>query len=279
MACNKINGAVKFFDQNFALFRSGGTADASSNDDAAKFILDISRYTQWESLGSNDLTTETIVVNLKTSKVVDRLFLVDMNFKEFQIQYDNGSGYVDFTNVVGVNGVESSSISETDFAFDSAYYQFDAVTTSRIQITCLKTQVANVQKYLSQIIITEEIGTLEGFPRVQPESSRNETKAKALSRRLVVQKTYETNKVKITFKTHPFQNDLDIIEELFEREEPFLVYPCGGRSGSDYFKVEQMNWRLKDIYNVQITGKLKNQFEKGVYTLGFNKSITMEEHI
>lgn len=276
---NKISGAAKFFEQNFALFRDGGTADASSNADAARFILDISRYTQWESIGSNDLTTETIIVNLKSAKLVDRLFLIDMNFKEFNIKYDNGSGYVDFSNVVGVNGAESSTISETDFEFDTAYYQFDPVTTSRFQITCNKSQVENAQKFLSQFIATKELGTFEGFPRIQPSSTRNETKAKALSRRLVVQKTYETNKIKITFKTHPFQNDLDIVEELFNREETFLVYPCGARSGSIYFKVDQMNWRLKDIYNMQLTGGLKNEFEKGVYTLGFNKSITLEEHI
>lgn len=276
---NIINGAVKFFEQNYALFRDGGTANASSNDAAAKFFLDISRYTQWESLGSNDLTTETITVTLKLSQLVDRLFLVDMNFKEFTIKYDNGGGFVDFTNVVGVNGVESALISETDFAHDTAYYQFDPVTTNRFQITCLKTKVADVQKVLTQFIATEELGTFEGFPRVKPSSSRNETKAKALSRRFVVQKTYETNDVKITFKTHPFQNDLDIVEELFNREESFLVYPCGARSGSIYFKVNQMNWRLKDIYNMQLTGKLKNESEKGVYTLGFNKSITLVEHI
>ena len=274
-----INGAVKFFEQNYALFRDGASASASSNNDAAKFMLDISRYTQWESLGSNDLTTETITRTLKFSKLIDRLFLVDMNLKEFSVKYDNGGSFVDFTNVVGVNGISTTGITETAYANDTGYYEFDAVTTSQIQITCLKTQVANAQKYITGFIATEEIGTLEGFPRVQPDSNRNETKAKALSRRLVVQKTYETNRVKITFKTHPYQNDLDIIESLFNREDPYLVYPCGGRAGSQYFRVKQKNWRLKDVYNVQILGRLKNEFEKGVYILGFNKSITMEEHI
>jgi len=280
MSCNNtINGGVKFFEKNYALLRDGANASASSNEDAIKFILDISRYTQYESLGSNDLTTETITVNFKTAKLIDRLFLVDMNFKEFSIKYLNGGGFIDFTNVVGVNGVETTGINETAFTYNTAFYQFDEVTTSSIQVTCLKTQIADVQKYLTQLIATKELGTFEGFPRVQPDSNRNETKAKSLSRRLVVQKTYETNRVKITFKTHPFQNDIDIVETLFDREEPFLVYPCGGRTGSKYFKVEQKNWRLQDIYNVQTLGRLKNGWEKGVYTLGFNKSIMMEEHI
>ena len=69
-----INGAVKFFNVNYALFKSGGVATASSNDDAVKYILDVSRYTQWESIGSNDITTETVTITLPSSKLVDRLF-------------------------------------------------------------------------------------------------------------------------------------------------------------------------------------------------------------
>lgn len=280
MNCNKrISGAVKFFDKNYALFREGASASASNNDDAVNSIIDISRYTQWESVASNDLTLETITVSLKSNTLINSLLLVDMNFKQFSVKYNDGLGFVDFANVVGVNGVETVGINETVFEHDTAYYEFDEVSTNQIQITCLSTQTANAQKALTQLIVTKLIGTMEGFPRVQPYSSRNETKAKALSRRAVVQKTYETNSVKITFKTHPYQNDLDIIENLFNREEPFLVYPCGGRVGDSYFKVRQMNWRLKDIYNMQLIGKLKNEFEKGVYLLGFNKSLSLEEHI
>lgn len=280
MATNKkITGAVKFFNENFALFKNGTTATASTNEDSINSILDISRYTQWESLGSNDTITETIVVTFKFEKTIDTIALLDMNFKEFEVQYWNGSSYSPFTNVYGVNNEAKSGISETDYSYDTGFYQFDPVSTLRIQITCLKTQTENAEKVLTQILSTFEIGTFQGFPRVQPESNRNETKAKALSRRYLVQKTYETTKVKITFKTHPFQNDIDIVQALFDREDPFFVYPCGGVTGADKFKIEQNNWRLKDLYNVQLTGKIKNEFEKGVYLLGVNKTITMEEHV
>jgi hypothetical protein len=202
-----------------------------------------------------------------------------MNFKEFSVKYWNGSSFVDFTNVIGVNGEAKSGINETDYAYSTGYYEFDSVSSSQFQITCVKTQTANEQKYLTQFIATLEIGTFSGFPRVSPESNRNETKAKMLSRKYLVQKTYETNRIRINFKTHPYQNDLDIIDTIFDREDPFLVYPCGGRTGEQYFKVSQKNWRLDDIYNMQLTGRMKNEYEKGVYLLGFNKSIILEEHI
>lgn len=276
---NRITGGIKFFDQNFGLFRAGVTAVASSNTDSVNYLLDVSRYTQWESIGSNDATSETITITFPNSKTIDSLFLVDMNLKEFGIKYYDGLSFVDFTDVCGVNGVETVSISETDYSLPTAFYQFSEVSTTQIQITMTKTQEVDVDKFIGQFVATLEIGTFLGFPRVVPESTRNETTATALSRRLVVQKTYETNKIKINFKSHPFQNDEDIVETLFDREIPFLVYPCGGRTGSSYFRIEQKNWRINDIYNVQILGALKNEYEKGVYTLGFKKSITLQEHI
>jgi len=279
MSTAKITGGVKFFDRNFALLREKAAAIASSNTDSINFVLDISRYTQWESIGSSDIVEETITVTFPFSKTIDTIFLADMNFKDFSVQYFNGVTFVDFANVFGVNNESKTGINETGYAYDTGFYQFDEVSTLQIQIKCLTTQTVDAQKFLGQIIATYEIGTFQGFPRIKSDSNRNETSAKALSRRYVVQKTYETNTVNINFKTHPFQNDIDIANELFNREEPFLVYPCGGRTGSPYFKIEQKNWRLNDIYNVQILGKMKNDFEKGVYSLGVNKSLRMVEHI
>lgn len=274
-----INGGVKFFDQSFSLFRNGATANASSNTALAKNILNTNIYVRWESFGSNDLTTETINITLDGTKEIDRIFLTDFNFKEFTIQYHNGATFVDFANVIGVNGVESSIISETTYAFDTAYFEFDAVTTNQIQITVKKTQIADEEKLLTTVLVTKEIGTFQGFPRVKPNMSRNESKTKTLSKKSVIQKSYETNTVSINFKTHPFQNDLDILEILWDSEEPFLVWVCGGRTGTQFFKIAQKSWRLKDVFNMQISGRSRNEFEKGVYLLGFKKSIRFEEHI
>jgi len=274
-----VTGGVKFFDKSRALFKDGASATATSNDDSVKNILSVNRFTQWESIASDDTITETIIVTFKSSKTIDRIFLVDMNFKEFTVKYHNGAIFVDFTNVIGVNGALTANIAETIYDKDTAYYEFDSVTTGSIEITCLKTQVVDAQKFLTNFFATVELGTFTGFPRVQPTSTRNETKTKALSRRFVIQKTYETRAIKINFKTHPFQNDLDIAEALFDREEPFLVWPCGGREGTDFFRIEQDVWRLNDVLNMQILGKNKNDYEKGVYVLGFNKSLSMEEHV
>lgn len=274
-----MKGGAKFFDGNYSLLKEGAQASASSNNSSIKFILDTNNYTIWESLGSSDSIFEKIVIDLPLPRKIDSLFLVRMNFKEFKIKYHDGISFVDFEKIETVNGEKRSSIDEHDYGYNTAYYKFTEVFTNRIEITCNKTQIENAQKVLSSVILTKELGTFQGFPRIRPSSNNNETRTRTLSKKSIVQKTYETNRIEINFKSHSFQNDLTLIETLFQREKPFLIYPCGARVGEKYFKLEQKNWRLEDLYNMQTVGELKNEYEKGVYLLGFNKTIKLVEHI
>lgn len=274
-----ISGGFKFFTKNYALYKDGATITATSNTSGANAVIDVNKYTQWTSVGSTDAITETLLITLKTAQVINRLFLIGMNFKQFSVKYWNGSTYADFTSVIGINAEVKSGIQESTYAKTSAYYEFDSVTTNIIQVSVLKTQVVNVQKFLTTFIVTKEIGTFKGFPRASIDVDRNEAKAETLSSKFIVQKGAETTTVGLNFKSHPYQNDLDILDYLFNSEEPFLVYPCGGRDGETYFKVNQKGWRIGDVVNMQMVGKMPSDFEKGVYILGFNKTIKMEEHI
>ena len=279
MTCENldITGGVKFFENNKALFRDGNTASASSNDSAAKFILDVSKYTRWESIDSNDAVTETITVNFKLPQTIDRLILTGHNFKDFNIKY-NGSS--DFTNVSGLDGDLVGGIIETDYSNDTSYYKFDEVTVSSITITVSTTQVANEQKYLDQFIATSEIGTFAGFPRVQNvQHNRNIKGSKAISGKNVIQKGYETTSFRMNFKTYPVQADIDIAEQLHEREASFLVWLCGGRYGIEHFSIEQRGWRLRDVYNMQLNRSLKADYEKGIYQNGANTNLSFVEVI
>ena len=274
-----INGGVKFFDQSKCLYKNGSTTMASTNDAASKYILDGNKYTEWISIGSSDLTEEEIIIDLDTAENINRIILTEINFKNFEVQYWNGSTWTNFTNVVGVNGTAYVGIASIDYALDSAYFEFDNVTTTRLRIACLTTQVPNAEKFICNFICTTEIGTFKGFPRIDPTTDMNEVKTKTLGGKVLVSKGFETVKIKVNFKTHPYQTDVTLLEELFSRVEPFLVYPCGGRSGVKYFKISQKIWMLKDIFNMQATGDLDSDFEKGVYILGVNKNITFEEHV
>ncbi len=279
MSCETldISGGVKFFNFNQALFKNGNTASASSNDGAAKYTIDVSKYTRWESVGSNDITTESITINFKNPTTIDRLLLIGHNFKEFTIQY-NGTN--DFTNVSGLGGSLVGGIVETDFSVDTAYYSFTEVLINSITISISKTQVVDAEKFLNQFIGTTELATLIGFPRVSNVlHNRNIKASKAISGKNVLQKSYETTSFRLGFKTYPIQADVNLMEDLHLKEDSFLVWLCGGRFGTDHFTIEQRGWRLEDVYNMQVSRPLGANYEKGIYNNGVNKTVSFVEVI
>lgn len=274
-----ITGGVKFFSKNFSLLKNGASSTATSNTEASKNVLSFFQYTIWESIASNDTVTEEIIIDLGGSKSIDRIFLLDMNFKNFNVMYFDGATYVHFANVLSVNGEVKTNITETAYSKDSAYYEVTAVSARFIRVQVLSTQVADEQKYLTTFVATKELGTFNGFPKVTPVSDRNEVKNQTLSNKILVQKTLPNILVTMKFSRYPDADDLTLLESLFDREDPFLVWLCGGRTGSDYFKFNQRGWRLKDLFNMQLTGNFSNEFDDGIYKLGFNKTLKFEEHI
>ena len=263
-----ITGGIKFFKKNEM---SDGSPSATSGDAAAKFILDLDVDTYWTSVGSSDSETETITINFGSSKTIDRVLLLDHNFKNFSVKYLSGSSYVAFANVIGIGGTSLSGITETTFSKDSSYYEFDSVTTSAIQISCLSTQTTNAEKYLSQAIATSELGTFVGYPEVSKiDLSRNTRSKKTLSGRFSVQKSQQTLGYSIRFRNYPsstvYNVDIDLALTLFESEDPFLIYPCGGRYESQHFSYQLPGFRLRDCILSQIKKGYRLKYVKNIYT-------------
>lgn len=280
-----ITGGVKFFNRNQALFEFGATATASSGEVAIARALDKNPITKWRSLGSSDSSTETITVTLPDAITIDRIILQDHNFKQFQVKYDSSGMFTDFTNVLGIDGSLGGGISETAFADDTAYYEFDSVTTSSIQLTIDTTQTVDAEKFISQIIVTSEIGTFNGFPLISGITpSRNQRNRKVLSGRSIVQKGQETMAFDLDFSNYgvskaDFRADLDIAMTLFDREDPFLVWLCGGRRGSDYFRYTLRGFRLKDIYQMQTLNDYELSYRDNVYINPASLKVDLEEAV
>ena len=263
-----ITGGIKFFKKNEM---SGGSASATSGDASSKFILDLDADTYWTSVGSSDSETETLTINFSGTKTIDRVLLLDHNFKNFTVKYLSGSSYVAFANVIGIGGASLSGITDTTFAQDSSYYEFDSDTTTSIQIACLSTQTTNAEKYLGQGIATSELGTFVGYPEVSKiDLTRNTRLKKTLSGRYSVQKSQQTLGYSIRFKNYPssdvYNVDIDLALTLFESEDPFLVYPCGGRYESKHFSYQLPGFRLKDCILSQVKKGYKLKYVKNIYT-------------
>ena len=287
-----ITGHVKFFNQSSSLFSSGASIVVTSGSDTARFILGTNKYLEWKSVGSDDVTTETITITLPIASTIDRIFLIGMNFKDFDVRYDNGSGFTDFTNVVGLDGALGGGIIETTYARDTAYYEFDSVAgVTDIQIRANTTQVVDAQKFLRTFYSIVEIGTLEGFPNVKNKFDRNANVQKSLSGKFAIIKSFDVvDSIDLKFKVNIFQEDQDIVECLYDLDDPFLIWLCGGFFGFDddiddcdraptAFKIDNKGWRLEDVFQVQMDGTLNTNFFPNLYKAGTSFSLKMKESI
>jgi len=282
-----ITGGIKIFKDNEALISKSVTAAASpSGDPSADFILDRNVLTHWRSVGSDDTTTETLTITFPGAITIDRIHILDHNFEDFDIMYDGGAGFVNFTNVIGLDGAVIGGIIETAFADDSAYYEFDSATLGgafQIRIRANTTQVTDAEKFLNQLVASEELGTFNGFPSVNPVASRNSRISTALSGRLSIQKANETLSVSLGFDSYPasgdFVQDWTIVYTLFDREETFLVWISGGIRGITKFGVPIRAFRLRDVKAMQITDDFSSTYRDNIYVNPINLELNMAEVI
>ena len=268
-----MTGGISFYDKSKTLFANGAQAVASSNINDQNLPLSTNKYFKWESSGSDDAITETYTITLPIAISINRIFLIDHNFKKFQIQY---GASLDFANVTGLDNYVDSKIDVTGFARDTAYFEFDAVTTDTLILTIDTTQVVDAEKIIAQFIATNEIGTLTGYPKLNAVTLNRDTKReKAISGRFHIQKSFESAAFDLNLSTYPLQADIDLLDGLYNREDSFLVWLSGGLPNQ--FTYSQRGFLLKDVYQMQISRGLKNSYEKNVYLLGVNQKYSFIE--
>jgi len=139
-----ISGGIKFFEKSKNLFAEGATILATTGSTSANFCIDRNPITYWRSTGSTDAVTEELIIEFDEIKDINRLLLVDHNWKDFNAQYDNAGTWTHFTSVFGIDGAKAN-ITETAFADDTAYYEFTLVSTDKSRIQVTKTQTADQQ--------------------------------------------------------------------------------------------------------------------------------------
>lgn len=279
-----VSGGIKFFEGIYNLLKDGASVVASSGTARADFILGRNPLTLWKSDTGSDATVETLTITLPVAVTVDRVFLLNHNFKNFTIKYDtNDTGaFSDFTSVIGINGtVYGGGIAETAFAYDTAYYEVAPVSVKRLEIVANTTQVADAKKILGQLILTEEIATLSGYPSAKPSIDRNKRTNKTVGGRTNITRGLDTFDAVIRFQNYPTRDeyitDIETVFALNNRDLPFMMWPCGGRSGATYFKHVPPGWRLRDIALVNITNELTAEFQRNIYINGVDFDMRFEE--
>lgn len=275
-----LNGGIKFFDDSLCLYDNGATAVASTGTAVQNNILDKLNYTYWTSVSSNDATTETLTISFP-SATFTRILLLDHNWKEYTLKYWNGAAYAHFSSVVGLDGSKANA-SETTFADAASYYEVASVTTTSIQITVLKTQTTNAEKYLATLLLTNELGTFTGYPGVSVSHNKNDRQLQMLSGKFKLVKQNPVFQASLRFDSYPARrsDDLDLVMSFFDREIPFYVWLCGGKRGSSRFGYAIRGFRIQDCYRVQAISNVSLEYMSNIYTNGIEGlQIDLVEHV
>lgn len=289
---NKITGMAKVFYQNYLIDYANTLAVLSGN--GASNLYDNDRNTKWQSSGSDDSVTETILVTFTDSQVIDRILLIDMNFKNFAIKYWDGSQYANFTNVytyISTEDGESSygsgtygfgtyatSASDVQNSLNTRYFEFDAVTTNKILIEVTKTMIANSEKYMHALYVGREIGTFKDDLACAPNSMSVTARVKnarilKLSNggRVLFEKS-DKYMSEIRIKNMWDAGDNEIVDVMYSVAQ-FCFYPCGA---VDQYAVR--GWRIQDFYPVLIDGDQDQNFTLGRdNSMGMSYSFTLFE--
>lgn len=277
-----ITGGIKFFKQSKIL--DANASAPISGDASVDNLLNANKETFYRSVGSSDSTTEEIEITFAETKTIDRIFLINTNAKDFNIMYDVSGTWTHFANVADVDGSQSN-ITETTYSNDTYYAEFDSVSTGKIRIQIAKTQVADAEKFINQVIVTEELSTLVGYPEVkQVEMNRQLRSKKTISGKFSVQKSLETFAINVNFKNYPsdavYNVDIDAMIALHDLEVPFITWLCGGRFGSKYFRYALPGFRLKDVVQMQVSNAYKLSYTDNIYVNPLNlASVKLVEHI
>lgn len=238
---------------------------SSEADDFADFVRNRSNSSAWITSGTLDLNNTNIVVDFVTSVDLDFIALVKHNFKSYKIEYWNGSSYqllIDVTN----NSTKTTS------------HEFTIITTTKIKLTIRGTFVADDDKILYQLIASEKIGRFNGWPTVKnPIISRERLRSKMLSGKESIKEQLGSFSCTLDLKVYSDSQDLDIIETIFQANEGFLLWLCGGDEAQ--FSSKRLGYRLEDFYLVKCSSEYKPEWYKGLYTSGQVVNLNLQEVI
>ena len=263
---------IQFFKKNkIDLDMTGITITAADNvatsngQAAVDFLRNRNNTSGWATTDSDDSAITSLEINMGSQVDVDTLILVNHNFKEFTIQYWNGSSYVDF----------STPINQTTNAETTSRYQFTKVGTSKIKIIITATQIANDEKRMSQFIVTEILGTFEMQPEIKPQLDKNRKVTQYLSGKKNIARSLESFTVDFTMNNVTSNNDLTLIETMFDSYFGFLVWLCGGTQ--DQYLSQRRGYRLEDVFLMNVANEYKPQYEESRYKHGLRVDVKLVE--
>ena len=264
-----ITGKIKFLEEDFATIANSATA-VTDDGTNAELLLSENVETQWVSLIDSDDVAVTITINFPATRI-DRILLVNHNIREMDI----------IGSIANVKDGDNRDISTTGIinSRTTSYFSFSEVLLTSLTFVLRGTITPNQLKRIGRIILTKEIGTLEGYPIMSGFLfSDNAASYKAKAGRELISKQLRTlSRFRLSFKNYTKINDIALMHRIHRRQTPLLIWPCGGKE--DNFRFLQEGIRLQDIYRMQSKGNMRSKLKAGNYTGLLDVQITFVEAV
>lgn len=255
-----ITGAVKFLGTNY-VDENCTFAFTTANTNLASYLYDRNRSSKLTSIGSTDASNEDFEITFSTSRTFNRIFIDNHNIKSGSIQYWNGSAYTDF----------SSAISWSANTATTNYYEFNSVSSKKIRVRGSTTMVANAQKYIGELLVCAEIGTM-GTNASSVDHSFTYKVAKHQTSTGGIKRVVFGKKYTATWSfSDADSTDTTLVESLYDLVTPFYIYPCGGSGQNEH------GFRLQDIFYVNVTNDFSPNIKSNILGIGCKFDLEVAE--
>jgi len=179
---------------------------------------------------NNDLTSASITITFDTAKNINRIGLLGFNLKEFNMYY-NGVTANAFTFTSG----PTTTSQFTSNSQEDLFLRFNTISVSSVTMDMKKTIIANQEKQIGYMFISEKLFEPEVLP------SANSYKPRIKSKQIVhkmsdggtrihnIKKKWETQ-FSVDFIS---QSERDSYEAIYNLNDSFIYVPFGTSTSWD----------------------------------------------
>jgi hypothetical protein len=304
-------GNPKCFELSKALYSESASVVVTSGDSTKNNLIDFNKLTRWQSVGSNDSTTETITITFQEISDISRLLILGHNWDTYTIapvttgyiqdhtaaaildhndaQIEDDGDPLSFANVISpYSSTPQTGISESGYSQSNSYYEFDVINCTGIKISITKAQplydVPNQEKFAFRVIPTIELdnnnGTFQSYPDVQRPTDYFAVRSRMIGGKHRVQKLNSSFSCGVFLRNNPLQSDVTLIQFLRNYPLDFLFYPSGGDIvANGKYRFESLPFNIDDIYQMQVSQFSMGRYVRNITSNPIDMSIGLLETI
>lgn len=257
---------ICFFEKNFLdLDNEGATITTSQANDFSGYMRTRSLRNAWLTTDSVDADDTEIDIDLADVFLIDRLLLIDHNFKSYKVEVYNFD-----------TGIWTELHSTTNDLKETTEIVFLEFYGRRIRITVRGTKVADEDKRCNRIIVTRKLGQFNYWPHIEnPTIDQGKITRKVLSGKNAILRTVGAYQCRLKIENWRNAEDLALVELLYAQVQGFQVWLSGGDQSQFYYAAE--GYRDKDVYLMGIANDWRPLFKGGPYINGMDVALDLIE--